>query len=171
MAGERSRAARAFAEEALVRLTLAAGADARRFVVIGGLTPDLLTDPVEASHIGTVDVDLALELELVFDRDEQDFGWLERAFDTAGFRRVNPDRGWRWQIDVAGVPVVVDVLCDVPDNLEQEIALPGTTQVTAQNLLGPGAALDDAREQVLIVPSWIDHSAGEIRIRFAGLAG
>jgi hypothetical protein len=68
LAGEfRSREARSLAEEALVRLALAAGDDAGKLVLIGGLTPDLLTLGSETPHHGTVDVDLLPEVGVVYE--------------------------------------------------------------------------------------------------------
>lgn len=172
MAGEfRSREARSLAEEALVRLALAAGDDAGKLVVIGGLTPDLLTLGSETPHHGTVDVDLLLEVGVVYDRDELDFAWLESALTEAGFRLRTSNIGWRWSIDIDGIPVVVDVLCDAPDNLGAELALPGTAEVTAQNLIGPGTALLDVREHRVPVPPSINTEVRTVALRFAGLGG
>ncbi|ROP65243.1 MULTISPECIES: hypothetical protein [unclassified Curtobacterium] len=43
-----------------------------------------------------------------------------------------------------GTNDVVEFLTDVADNLDQEIALPGTRAVSVKNLRGPGPALRDA---------------------------
>ena len=58
----------------------------------------------------------------------------------------------------------MDVLCDVPDNLGQEIALPGADNLTAQNLDGPAVALADT-----VARSILD-GKGPVA-RFAGLGG
>lgn len=97
-------------------------------------------------HQGTNDVDLLLDLGFEYDRDEDDYGWLERALLSAGFVPASPNVGWRWITDVRGHPVLVEFLTDVADNLDREIALRGTTVLGVKNLRGPGPALRDAHE-------------------------
>lgn len=175
MAGdlERSREARTLAEEALVRLVVAAGPDAQRLVVIGGLTPDVHADPNAPKHMGTIDVDVLLEVGFVYDRDELDFAWLERALVQSSFRPYNAGNGWRWRISISDVPVILDLLCDAFDNQHQEIALPGTSEVTAMNLAGPAPAAVDVVRRSLPVPSDLqdDGVPAYIDVRFTGLGG
>jgi hypothetical protein len=113
-------------------------------VLIGGLVPETLIDS-EEPHQGTLDVDVLLPLALQYDRDEEDFSWLESALRDAGFVPNRENTGWRWVVDVDGLPVVVEFLVDVPDAQGQEIWLPGTRDLSAMNLAGPGPALRDAR--------------------------
>ncbi|GAA1469916.1 hypothetical protein [Microbacterium thalassium] len=92
----RSREARARAETALAALLDATGEHWREIVVIGGLVPDVIA-PGAVAHQGTADVDVMLDLALVFDRDEQDFGWLEQALTavaafSAAFEPAMDDR-------------------------------------------------------------------------------
>lgn len=170
MSGERhrSREARALAEEALLDLISASGVHASKIVVIGGLTPELLAPEAETPHLGTTDVDILIELGLVYERDDSDFQWLEEALRTAGFVTQRANIGWRWTKMVDGFPVVVDVLCDVPDLLDQEVALPGTQEVSANNLSGPAAALNGTVERVLTSPG---SQGNGLTVRFAGLGG
>lgn len=140
----RTRRSRDLAAQAYSLLLEAAGDRWRDMVLIGGLVPETLID-TEEPHQGTLDVDVLLPLALQYDRDEEDFSWLETALQTAGFMPVHENTGWRWVADLDGAPVVVEFLVDVPDAQGQEIALPGTTKLTAMNLAGPGPALRDAR--------------------------
>jgi hypothetical protein len=144
----RDHAARALAEEALAALLRAAGPRSNDLVLIGGLVPEYLVE-FAGPHQGTNDVDLLLDLGFEYDRDELDYSWLERALVAADFMPASPNVGWRWVTDVRGHPVVVEFLADVADNLDREIALPGTSVLGAKNLRGPGPALRDAHDAVV----------------------
>lgn len=164
----RSRDARARAERALVELLTAAGPDGAALTVIGGLTADFLTESTDPPHQGTLDVDVLLELGVAHDRDELDLGWLEEALVAAHF---NPSGvGWRWWRDVDGVPVKLELLCDVYDNAGQEILLPGCRSASAQNLRGPAAAANDVMIREL-TRSGRDPAGGAVDARCAGLGG
>jgi hypothetical protein len=129
-------------------------------VLIGGLVPETLVS-VDDPHQGTVDVDVLLPVALVFDREDQDFGWLEGALTAAGFVLVSPNTGWRWMTSVDGAAIVVEFLADVPDSPGQELALPGARTLSANNLAGPAPALRDTREIAV----------GRHRARAAGVGG
>jgi len=164
---ERSRPARHAAERALALLALALGDEARRLIVIGGLNADLLTVPQEPPHQGTTDIDAFIELPVIYDRDEEDYGWLEHGLTAAGFVE---HAGWRWSTQVDGYTVVLDLLTDVDDNPGQPIALPGTTITAAQNLPGPRAVRRDTVPRRLSV---VDRSGTgrDVTLRFVGLGG
>lgn len=144
----RSRSARRIAEAAYASLLLAVGEHRRHLLLIGGLVPEHVVDSDEP-HQGTNDVDVLLDIGLVFDRDEMDFGWLEHALAVAGFVTATPNTGWRWMKDVDGFPVLVEFLVDVSDSQDQEIALPGTRSLGAKNLRGPGPALRDVHSTTI----------------------
>lgn len=176
MASERrSRDARARAEEALVRFALLAKEHAADFVVIGGLNPDFLAPRAPSPHLGTTDVDILFELGFVYDRDQQDFSWLDRVLVDGGFAPVPAAPGWRWDAILGGTRVRLDLLCDVSDSQGQAVALPGATEASAQNLDGPAAALVNPIERALLVPSRVrvEHpdAPAEIRLRFASHGG
>lgn len=175
MASEpRSRNARNRAQDALVRFALLAGDHAEDFVVIGGLNPDFLAPNAPTPHMGTTDVDLLFELGFVYDRDEQDFGWLDELIAEAKFSE-GEGAGWQWQAVLEGSWVRIDLLCDVDDSPGQTIALPGATRVAAQNLKGPIAALDQPVRRSIAVPESMretDAAAPEfVTMRFATLGG
>lgn len=163
----RSRETRTRAESALAGLVRSVGSHAAELVVVGGLNADLLTDPSDAPHQGTVDVDLLIRLAVVYDRDEQDFGWLERGLKASGFTSRGP--GWRWARNLDGFPVTVELPCDVYDNPGQEIALPGCAHASAQNLRGPAAAL--ATPVVRAVPGSCNAGEETLAVQFARLGG
>jgi hypothetical protein len=140
----RTRRSSDLAARAFALLLDAVGDHWRELVLIGGLVPDTLTGSSEA-HQGTLDVDVLLPLALRYDRDDEDFAWLESALTTAGFMPARPEVGWRWLIQVGDDPVMVEFLVDVPDSPGLEIALPGARDLSAKNVAGPGPALRDAR--------------------------
>jgi len=156
----RDRDARSLAEAGYAALLRAVGAKRDQLLLIGGLVPEHLVSSDEP-HQGTNDVDVLLDIGLVYDRDALDFGWLERALEIAGFVTSSPNTGWRWVKDVGGFPIQVEFLVDVLDSADQEIALPGTTTLGAKNLRGPGPALRDVCDTVV---------AGEAAM-VAGLGG
>lgn len=172
---QRSRDARARAEEALVRFALLAGEHVEDFVVIGGLNPDFLAPGAPSPHLGTTDVDLLFELGFIYDRDEQDFSWLDRVLVEGGFAPVPAASGWRWDAILGGTRVRLDLLCDVPDSRGQAVVLPGATEASAQNLDGPAAALVDPVERTLLVSTRVraelPAAPAEVRLRFASHGG
>lgn len=145
----RTQAARAAAQRALVRLVLELGVRAQELVVIGGLNPDLLAADGTLPHQGTTDIDMFVALGAVWERDDDDFSWLEAALHRVGFQPGGV--GWRWVTEVDGIPVRFDLLTDVHDNVGQQIALPGTKVLASQNLSGPGAARHDALVRQLAI--------------------
>ncbi|GAA4384912.1 hypothetical protein [Agromyces bauzanensis] len=176
MASEpRTRTARARAEEALVRFALLTGEHTTEFVVIGGLNPDFLAPTAPHPHLGTTDVDLLFELGFVYDRDELDFGWLDRALVAGGFTAVGTAAGWQWTGVLGDALVRLDLLCDVYDSPGQPIHLPGAAEATAQNLIGPAAALHNPVERELDVPDTViadmPEAPDHVRLRFASLGG
>lgn len=127
-----------------MRLLDAAGEHWKDLVVVGGLVPDLIVDTDEV-HQGTNDVDLVLDLGVVYDRDELDFGWLEAALTEGGFVPRDPGGDWNWVTDVEGEAVVLQLLVDVDDSLQLPIVLPGAPRVNAMNIQGPRPALASAQ--------------------------
>lgn len=144
----RTRRARELAESAYGSLLRAVGHRRDRLLLIGGLVPEHLVES-EDPHQGTNDVDVLLDIGVVWDRDELDFTWLEDALRRVGFVQASPNTGWRWVVDVDGFPVLVEFLVDVADSLDQEIALPGASTLGAKNLRGPGPALRDVESAVV----------------------
>lgn len=165
----RSRRAREIAERSLVRLLLGAGPNADKVVIIGGLNPDLLAPDAPVPHAGTTDVDVLVEVGVLFDRDELDFGWLEGALAFAQPQTA----GWRWIDRSTGFPVAIEVLCDAQDNPGRPISLPGSDRLAAMNLHGPRAALDSPIKRTLVVPPDLRVEGGPwiVEATFASLGG
>ncbi len=170
---ERSRLARARAEEALIRFALLAGEHATEFIVIGGLNPDFLAPAAPHPHLGTTDVDLLFELGVFYDRDDLDFGWLERALDDGGFR--TDSNGWQWTGVLGDAHVRLDLVCDVYDSPGLPIELPGAARAAAKNMRGPAAVANAPVVRELRVPdalhSEVPEAPAQILLRFASLGG
>ncbi len=167
----RTQAARAAAQRALVRLVLELGVRAHELVVVGGLNPDFLAADGTLPHQGTTDIDMFVALGAVWERDDDDFSWLEAALYRADFRPGGA--GWRWVTEVDGIPVRLDLLTDVHDNVGQQIALPGTKVLASQNLSGPGAARRDVLVRQLAVDprDRPDPGTTMVEVRCIGLGG
>jgi hypothetical protein len=168
----RSPEARALAEAALARLAATLGERSNELVVIGGLVPAHLAANADNEHLGTTDVDVVLPLALSFDRDDegQRFSWLEAALVDGGFSPETAGTGgggWRWWGDVDGLPIKIEFLCDVgtdPRNLP--VPLPGCHRLSAMNLEGPRAALEDS-----MLREVTDGAGTRVTLRHAGLGG
>lgn len=78
--------------------------------LIGGLVPRYLA-PAEPAHVGTTDVDIVLDVEVL--RIGEDYSTLRSQLKKAGFQRFQKDgkaSSWQWQLDVKGVVVIVEFL-------------------------------------------------------------
>jgi len=168
----RSREGRELAEYALAAFGLQLGEHVNDVVVIGGLNPDFLVVAPPLAHLGTTDVDLLLEVALIYDREDQDFSWLERALTESGFTPQRHDDAWRWELDLSSSKVLLELLCDTPDNLGQRIALPGCAHAIAMNLQGPApAAVDSVVREIQLPAALRNGEVTSVRLRFAGLGG
>jgi len=167
---ERSPAARALAEGALLRLLAALEGQDIDLVVLGGLVPEILTrGQAEAvpAHLGTADVDVHISFGI---DPERDLNPLEQALETIG-ATVDPKiDGWRWRIGVAGARVKIEFLCDRDDAAgDQAIVLPGCRVLTAANLRGTGFVARDWVEEELT--GSIDGEQVAVSAKYAGLDG
>jgi hypothetical protein len=165
----RSRATRARAELALVRLLHELREETVFLVVLGGLVPEVLSrdDGLIPAHLGTTDVDVLLITHVDPDAD---LGGVERALERMGFKADNAE-GWRWRGPVAGAPVKLEFLCDLPDHAEHEVICPRRcTTLAAVNLRGTGyVARDFAWEE--LSGKLADGTLVTVHVRFAGLQG
>lgn len=142
---ERSPAARALAEQALIWLVHELRDAELPIIVIGGLVPEILARDAEMdapAHLGTTDVDILVAFHAAL---ETDLAPLEAALEQA---RFDPDpkiaEGWRWRAKVGDVAVKVEFLCDLDtEPAYQAIRLPGCKRVTAANLRGTGFVARD----------------------------
>jgi hypothetical protein len=160
---ERSAAARAVAELALIRLLTGGAPTSELLIVLGGLIPPTLTSAVPSApaHLGTTDVDVLLVTHLTVDRD---LSPIERALEAMDF---TPDGdGWRWRGAVDARIVKIEFLCDLDDQPAETIVTPkGCSALRALNLRGTGNVEHDHRDMTLRGPD------GDVHVRYAGLAG
>jgi len=163
----RSRQARDLAEAALVRLVRAYGA-VPEFVLLGGLVPDLLCSQAPRAHVGTVDVDVQVNLEI--QGSSANAARLERALKEAGFR---PDstRIWRWRDETApGLVVKAEFLADLDDAPAQStVRFKGCKDLGAVNLRGTGFAAQ--AWGLRSMTAMIDNHSVTIELRVATLPG
>lgn len=151
----RSRAARAAAERALVRLVRQYG-ELPEFVVLGGLVPELLCSGAPVRHAGTTDVDVQADLEIA--NGAINAARLERALLAAGFRPDN-ERIWRWESRSPDVRAIVkfELLADLDDSpAGATVRFDGCDALGAANLRGTRFA---ARDRVArdLAPADSDH--------------
>jgi len=165
---ERSRAARAAAEAALVAVIHHYG-QRPEFVVLGGLVPELLCSNSQWQHAGTTDVDVQVDLEVAAGSVKAQR--LEVALMSAGFRADN-ERVWRWVSAAGGTPAVVkfELLtdqADIPDNTTVRFA--GCDNLGAANLRGTGFASRDV--EVRTLTSVVDGAERTVDVNVTGTAG
>lgn len=145
---ERTRGARAAAEQALVRVVHHYGATPE-FVLIGGLVPQLLCARSGVMHAGTTDVDVQVDLEIA--KGSTQTGRLERALRNAEFE-PSSSHEWRWRTiaDSTSAEVKFELLADLSDHpSEATIRFDDCDSLAAMNLRGTGFAARDFEEQVL----------------------
>lgn len=165
---ERSRAARAAAEAALVAVIHHYG-QRPEFVVLGGLVPELLCSNSQWQHAGTTDVDVQVDLEVA--AGSVNAQRLEAALTEAGFR-ADTERVWRWVSAAGGTPAVVkfELLsdqADIPDNTTVRFA--GCNNLGAANLRGTRFATRDVAVRTLT--SVVGGAERTIDVNVTGTAG
>jgi hypothetical protein len=168
---QRSPAARARAETALVRLLHEMGDEAPFLVVLGGLVPAVLardTTGVIPEHLGTTDVDVLLVSQI---DPGADLGVVERALEALQFKPDPGQDGWRWQGSIGSTLVRIEFLCDLDDYREGESIRPnGSHRLGAANLRGTGYVAHDY-EWEHITGALADGTEVQVSVRFAGLQG
>ena len=136
----RTRAARAAAERALIRVVHHYGARPE-FVLLGGLVPDLLCARSGFTHSGTTDVDVQVNLEIA--AGAVNAAKLEQALRNAEFE-PDADRVWRWRADDGPAVVKFELLADLDtERAGSTIVFDGCDALGAANLRGTGFAVRD----------------------------
>jgi hypothetical protein len=164
----RTRAARAAAEAALVRVVHHYG-QRPEFVVLGGLVPELLCSESPYSHAGTTDVDVQVDLEIA--AGSVHTARLERALRNAEFE-PDAERTWRWVAESPGGNVVVrfELLADLDDKPEGVTStFDECEDLGAANLRGTGYAARDI--EVRQLTSKIGGVLHTVDVKVTGLAG
>jgi hypothetical protein len=163
---ERTRRARAAAEEGLVRVVHHYGG-LPEFVVLGGLVPELLCSQTSYKHAGTTDVDVQVDLEIAC--GTVNGGRLEQALIAANFT-PSSGRVWRWQAEGIGRAVVkFELLADQADLPAGVLNFEGCTSLGASNLRGTGFAARDVVVRTL--QAKMDGELRTVEVNVTGLAG
>ena len=145
---ERSQAARAAAELALVRVVHHYGS-LPEFVVLGGLVPQLLCSSANLRHAGTTDIDVQVDLEIA--AGAVNAARLERALIAAGFS-PDDERVWRWVTPVGmhKTEVKFELLADLDtEPAGATVKFEGAETLGAANLRGTGSAVADVQIRTL----------------------
>ena len=108
-------------ERAQLTLLSCAGPWQDRIYLAGGLVPRYLIPELPvgvAPHVGTTDVDFVVGVAIVADDESEPYRTLENNIRAAGFRQCVDQEGraqsFRWQIDIDGLPVVVEFMGEDP---------------------------------------------------------
>lgn len=164
----RSRAARAAAERALVRVVHHYGSTPE-FVLIGGLVPELLCSGSAFEHSGTTDVDVQVNLEIA--AGAVNAANLERALRNAEFE-PDEERVWRWKSteDRATATVKFELLADLEtERSGSTIEFVGCEALGAANLRGTGYAVRDRQLHTLTTRWKGEQRSADLYV--TGLAG
>lgn len=164
----RSRAARAAAEAALVRVVHHYG---RRpeFVVLGGLVPELLCTKGALQHAGTTDIDVQVDLEIAC--SSVNTRHLELALQNAEFS-PDSERVWRWttEIDDHKMLIKFELLSDLDDKpANADVHFDDCEALGAANLRGTGYASRDYK--VVKLTSKVRGDRYTVEVNVTGLAG
>jgi hypothetical protein len=148
--------------------------------LIGGLVPRyLIKRPVGAAgpppHIGTTDVDIVLNLEVL--ADVEAYHRLEENLRRMGFERGKNDEGraqhHRWVRPIReGVTIVLDLLCDVPDTEGSRVVkLSGDARgLSAIEIPGAHFVFGDYIEVSITAELLDDRGVATEVVRVAGIA-
>lgn len=145
---ERTQAARAAAELALVRVVHHYGLKPE-FVLIGGLVPQLLCAASLTRHAGTTDIDVQVNLEIA--GGAVNTARLGRALRNADFE-PDAERVWLWTTVTSGNGTVIkfELLADLDDQpAGATLTFDDCDQLGAANLRGTGVAARDAQPHTL----------------------
>lgn len=164
----RTQAARAAAEQALVRVVHFYGATPA-FVLLGGLVPQLLCSAAAMPHAGTSDIDVQVDLEI--GSDSVGARRLESSLVAAGFEPAG--EGWQWQTTTTfGTKAVVkfELLADQAEfPAGKVLTFDGCEALGAANVRGTGYAARDVRQMALT--SDVDGVPRTVMLQVTGLGG
>lgn len=141
-------------ERALVTLLRGLGPWKGGICLVGGLVPRYLIPPGPGDdapfpHVGTTDVDVVLDFQFL--TEVHAYRTLVENLKSLGFERGANEAGnpqhhsWRYRVE-EGISVVIDLLCDVPEEGGRRVAqVPGETALSAIRVPGAHLALEDYR--------------------------
>lgn len=160
------------AERALVTLLGDIGPWSEHLYLVGGMVPRYLIAELPdgvAPHVGTLDVDLVLQVALD-DPSFEAYRTLEQNLRGAGFSQVQPS--FQWRRDVDGVAVAVEFICDT------NVVEPGRILRRPDEGAGGGFAALNVRGANLVALDYfeksleaerVDGGISRVTLRVAGL--
>lgn len=169
-----------YCERTLVTLLRGLGPWKKSVYVIGGLVPRYLVRRADDAggpppHVGTTDVDLVLNLEIL--ADVEAYRRLEVNLKQMGFERGTNDEGraqhHSWVRPIReGVKIVLDLLCDVSaDDDRRMVSLAGGGRgLSATNIPGAHLVFDDHVEVQITAELLDDRGVATEVVRIAGVA-
>ena len=164
----RSRLARMAAERALVRVVHHYGATPK-FVVLGGLVPELLCSRSERQHAGTTDIDVQVNLEI--ECNAVNTARLERALRHAEFE-PDSNQVWRWRVanEEMRAEVKFELLADLDTEAnEATVLFDDCERLGAVNLRGTRYATRDVTLRDLTAK--VGDEVRRVEVRVTGVAG
>lgn len=165
-------------ERTLVTLVRGLGPWKKSIVLIGGLAPRYLIDQRtlrgnQAPHVGTLDIDLVVELEVLAQTEA--YARLEQNLKRLGFERTSNEEGnprhFQWRKSVSGrQSVVVDLLQDAePHDGGRGIVVPGERRLSALGIPGAKLALKDFIEVAITAEMLDDRGVTTEMVRVCGI--
>jgi len=162
-------------ERVLVTLVRGLGPWKESIYLIGGLTPRyLVQQPLKGvPHIGTTDVDIVVELEMLADTDA--YHTLEENLTKLGFERGKNKDGkqtnWRWEAKTEdGITVVLELLADNPKLSGGRVKpLPTEGNISALNIPHSSMVFDHHIVRTIRAPLLKNGGIAEEKIRHADI--
>jgi hypothetical protein len=144
-------------------------------VLIGGLTPEMLTrdSAVERKkpYVGTGDIDLVVNLEIL--ANMKAYSTIEHVLENKGFKPLKAGKSWQWEfVTDAGHPIRIDFLAD--DGTEDGrkiLQVPDGSQLAACNIPHSNIVFDHFETQSIEVE--LPHGGGfkRVDIRYTDIVG
>lgn len=141
----------------LIDLAHLLGAYREQLVVVGGLVPSLILKALDEPHVGTMDIDLALDAGAL--KEEDAYAEVIRLLEGGGFYRneagEHPDLGAFQmatvvQLDDGGPPISVEVDLLIPDGVKLEKHRPPLIKgLRTMAMKGIGLALQHSSHVVI----------------------
>ena len=160
-------------ERILVTLIRGLGPLKESVYLIGGLTPRYIVSGDAPEHVGTLDVDIVLELQVLIDTNA--YQTLEENLKRIGFERAENSHGakqsWRWkrQFDER-TTIILDLLADDPNIGGGKVQpIPSEGSVSALNIPGSSIVFDLYDTTTLKAELLDDNGSVEEAIRHANL--
>ena len=161
-------------KQALALLLSGLGDWAKSIVLIGGLTPELLkakaAKPLE--YVGTGDVDLVLDLELIADMAA--YSTIEHVLIAKEFRPLSKGgKAWQWEFNApSGTPIRIDFLADIAGEVGAKvITVPEHGELAVCNIPHSSIVFDHLETTTIEVELPNDGGYIKIDIRYAGIVG